>query len=95
MKEFEARIATRMASEHLQTLADRWRARYPVRFDALTGEIQLPGALLVMTADEESLTLRLANLTAASADGIRASVKKHLDAVAGQEGPYEYNWREF
>src|SRR3546814_2380862 len=57
--EAQARIATLESSRYLTEVAEAWNHTYPVRYDALTGEVELPGAQLVMTADGDSLTLRL------------------------------------
>lgn len=59
MIEAEARIATIESSRYLTRLAEAWVHTYPVRYDALTAEIQLPGGELILTADGDSLSLRL------------------------------------
>src|SRR4051812_45678908 len=50
MLEAEARIATNEASRYLTEVALAWVHTYPVRYDAITAEVELPGGELVMTA---------------------------------------------
>ena len=50
MLEVEARIPTTEASRYLTELALAWVHTYPVRYDAITAEVELPGGELVMTA---------------------------------------------
>ena len=49
MFEAEARIATIDGSRYLTEIAKAWVHTYPVRYDALTAEIELPGGQLIMT----------------------------------------------
>ena len=55
------------ASRYLE-VALAWVHTYPVRYDAITAEVELPGGELVMTADGDSLSLRL---TGAGRRGVR------------------------
>lgn len=94
MLEAEARIATWEASRYLTEVAEAWVHTYPVRYDTLTGEVELPGAELVMTADGDSLTLRL---TGSDADGFaaaKASVARHVDRVAEHDTGVRCVWHE-
>lgn len=83
MPEAEARIATYEASHYLTTLAEGWNHTYAVRYDNLTGEVALPGAELIMTADGDSLSLRLVSPDQDRLEATKALVAKHLDRAAG------------
>jgi len=92
--EAEARIATYESSRYLTEVAETWVHTYPVRYDTLTAEVELPGAELVMTADGDSLTIRL---TASDPDRLNAaklSVARHVDRVAGRDVGVRCVWNE-
>ena len=46
MLEAEVRIATLESSRYLTEVADAWNHTYPARYDALAGEVELPGRSL-------------------------------------------------
>ena len=94
MPEAEARIATLEASRYLTEVAEAWNHTYPVRYDTLTGEIELPGAQLVMTADGDSLTLRLIGSDEDRFEAAKLSVAKHVDRVAGRDAGVRCVWHE-
>jgi hypothetical protein len=94
MLEAEARIATNEASRYLTELALAWNHTYPVRYDAITAEVELPGAQLVMTADGDSLSLRLAGRDADAFDKAKDAVAKHLDRAAGRETGVRCEWNQ-
>lgn len=94
MPEAEARIATEEASRYLTEVAEAWVHTYPVRYDTLTGEVELPGAELVMTADSESLTLRLISSDEDKFAAAKLSVARHVDRVAGRDTGVPCVWRE-
>ncbi|MFA6115270.1 MAG: DUF2218 domain-containing protein [Sphingomonas sp.] len=94
MPEAEARIATEEASRYLTEVAQAWVHTYPVRYDTLTGEVELPGAELVMTADSESLTLRLISSDEDKFAAAKLSVARHVDRVAGRDTGVPCVWRE-
>ena len=93
MLEAEARVATLESSRLLAELAQAWTHTYPVRYDALTGEVELPGAQLVMTADGDSLTLRLTGSEESRFEAIKVWVAEHVDRVAGREAGVRCVWR--
>ncbi len=82
MLKAEARIATTEASRYLTELAEAWVHTYAVRFDALTAEVELPGAELAMTADGDSLSLRLAGSDEEQFEAAKQSVASHVDRIA-------------
>lgn len=82
MLEAEARIATTEASRYLTELAEAWVHTYPVRYDSLTAEVSLPGVALAMTADGDSLSLRLTASDEERFEFAKQSVAKHVDRVA-------------
>lgn len=94
MFEAEARIATYEASKYLTEVAGAWVHTYPVRYDALTGEVELPGAELVMTADGDSLTLRLISSDAERFAAAKLLVARHVDRVAERDAGVRCVWRE-
>lgn len=94
MLEAEARIATLEASRYLTEVAEAWKHTYPVRYDTLTGEIDLPGAKLVMTADGDSLALRLIGSDEENFDAAKASVAKHVDRVAERDAGIRCIWHQ-
>lgn len=94
MLEAEARIATLEASRYLTEVAQAWNHTYPVRYDTLTGEVDLPGAQLVMTADGDSLTLRLISSDDDRFEAAKISVAKHVDRVAERDAGVRCVWHQ-
>lgn len=94
MFEAEARIAINEASKYLTEVAEAWVHTYPVRYDTLTGEVELPGADLVMTADGDSLTLRLTSSDQGKFAAAKLSVAKHVDRVAERDAGVRCVWHE-
>jgi hypothetical protein len=93
--EAEARIATYEASRYLTHVAEAWVHTYPVRYDALTAEIELPGAQLVMTADGDSLTLRLTSTDQDRFAAAKQAVALHVDRVDDRDAGVRCVWHEF
>ncbi|WP_019831870.1 DUF2218 domain-containing protein [Sphingomonas sp. PR090111-T3T-6A] len=94
MPEAQARIATLESSRYLTELARAWKHTYPVRFDTLTAEVELPGAQLVMTADGDSLTLRLVGAGEDGFEAAKASVARHVDRVAERDAGVRCVWHD-
>jgi len=94
MLEAEARIATEEASRYLTELALAWVHTYPVRYDAITAEVALPGGELVMTADGDSLSLRLVGSEANAFDAAKATVAEHVDRAAGRDAGVRCVWNQ-
>ena len=94
MIEAQARIATIESSRYLTQLAEAWVHTYPVRYDTLTAEIQLPGGELVLTADGDSLTLRLVGTDRERFDATKETVAKHVDRVAEHETKVRCVWHD-
>lgn len=92
MAEVEARIATLDSSGLLQALAMGWVHRYPVRYDTLTAEVAIDGCEFVMTADGDSLTLRIAGSTTEAVELVQRAVELHLDRAGVDRGPFHYDW---
>lgn len=94
--ELEARVFTPHAGDYLAGLVGLWEHTYPVRHDALTAEVNLAHGQLVMTADEESLSLRLLSDDPENVCAARAVVERHLARVGAQReeaGP-SIDWHE-
>jgi hypothetical protein len=94
MLESEARIATLESSRYLTEVAEAWNHTYPVRYDALTGEVDLPGAQLIMTADGDSLTLRLTGSDKEMFEAAKQSVARHVDRVAERDAGVQCVWHD-
>ena len=92
MLEAEARIATNEASRYLTDLARAWVHSYPVRYDAITAEVELPGGELVMTADGDSLSLRLVGPEGDGFEAARKTIAEHVDRVAGRDSGVRCVW---
>jgi hypothetical protein len=92
MLEVEARIATNEASRYLTELALAWVHTYPVRYDAITAEVELPGGELVMTADGDSLSLRLVGPEGPGFEAAKATIAKHVDRAAGRDAGVRCVW---
>ena len=83
--ELQARVFTPHASAYLAGLVALWEHTYPVRHDALTAEINLSHAQLVLTADQESLSFRLVGEEPDGVCAARAIVERHLDRVRAEQ----------
>ena len=94
MIEAEARIATIESSKYLTRLAEAWVHTYPVRYDALTAEIQLPGGDLILTADGDSLSLRLVGKDRERFDATKQSVATLVDRVAEHDTGVRCVWND-
>ena len=94
MIEAEARIATIESSRYLTRLAEAWVHTYPVRYDALTAEIQLPGGELILTADGDSLSLRLVGKDRERFDATKQSVATLVDRVAEHDTGVRCGWND-
>ena len=92
MIEAETRIATLTASEILTSVATGWEHRFPTRYDAITAEVELDRATLVMTADGDSLSLRVTAEDVTHIDAAKRTIAEHVDRSAGDHGPYVYDW---
>ncbi|WP_380780039.1 DUF2218 domain-containing protein [Sphingomonas sp. R86520] len=94
MFEAEARIATIESSRYLTEIAEAWVHAYPVRYDALTAEVELPGGQLIMTADGDSLSLRLVGTDHRRFEAAKESVAQHVDRVAEHDAGVRCVWHE-
>ena len=94
MIEAEARIATIESSRYLTRLAEAWVHTYPVRYDALTAEIQLPVGELILTADGDSLSLRLVGKDRERFDATKQSVATLVDRVAEHDTGVRCVWND-
>ena len=94
MIEAEARIATIESSRYLTRLAEAWVHTYQVRYDALTAEIQLPGGELILTADGDSLSLRLVGKDRERFDATKQSVATLVDRVAEHDTGVRCVWND-
>ena len=94
MFEAQARIATDEASRLLTELALAWVHTYPVRYDAITAEVELPGGELVMTADGDSLSLRLAAPEREKFEAAKTTIAAHVDGAAGRDTGVRCVWAD-
>ena len=63
-----------------------------MRYDAISAEVGLPGGDLVMTADGDSLSLRLSGPGEAGFEDAKALVAEHLDRAMGRESGLGCLW---
>ncbi len=94
MPEAEARIATIEASRLLTELAMAWVHTYPVRYDAITAEVELPSGELVMTADGDSLSLRLVGRQGEEFEAAKETIAEHVDRAAGRDAGVRCVWNQ-
>ena len=94
MLEAEARIATNEASRYLTELALAWVHTYPVRYDAITAEVELPGGELVMTADGDSLSMRLVGAEGDRFEAAKRMIAEHVDRAAGHDSGVRCVWNQ-
>lgn len=94
MLEAEARIATTESSRYLTELAEGWVHTYSVRYDALTAEVEFPGVELAMTADGDSLSLRLAGSDKERFEAAKQSVARHVDRIAARDTGVKCLWHD-
>lgn len=94
MFEAEARIATTEASCYLTEVALAFVHTYPVRYDAITAEVELPGGELVMTADGDSLSLRLVGKQGQEFEAAKIVVARHVDRAAGRDSGVRCVWHQ-
>jgi hypothetical protein len=94
MAEAEARIATSDASRYLTELALAWVHTHPVRYDAITAEVGLPGGELIMTADGDSLSLRLVGPEGEPFEATKDAIARHVDRAAGRDAGVRCLWNQ-
>lgn len=94
MPEVEARIATNEASRYLTELALAWVHTYPVRYDAITAEVEFPGGDLAMTADGDSLSLRLVGPEGEGFEATKDRIAKQVDRAAGRDTGVRCVWNQ-
>jgi hypothetical protein len=58
----------------------------------LTAEIELPGGRLTMTADDDSLTLRLTGADEDRFEAAQGAVAKRVDRIAGRDAGVSCAW---
>ncbi|WP_242187060.1 DUF2218 domain-containing protein [Sphingomonas sp. CARO-RG-8B-R24-01] len=94
--ELEARVFTPHAGDYLAGLVSLWKHTYPARSDALRAEVNLWHLKLAMTADEQSLSLRLVGKAPGDICAARAVVERHLIRVRAQqaEAGLSIDWHE-
>ncbi|WP_033921679.1 DUF2218 domain-containing protein [Sphingomonas sp. 37zxx] len=92
----EGRVATASASRYLQQLCKHWSRRFAVEFDAATGRVPFDnGAVLELTAHDDSLALVLSVPTDGNDDRMRGVVEEHLNRFAFREAPLPFEWQEW
>jgi len=94
MPESEARIATNTASRLLSDLAQGFIHTYPVRYDAMTAEIAFPGGELFLTADGDSLSLRLAGPDKDAFETTKAMIAERLGRAAAHDTGAGCSWHD-
>ena len=87
-----ARVPTAHGSRYLQQLCKHWSHKFAVSCDARNGEIQLPGAVLTLEAQDGFLETTLIGEDKAALERMRDVVAEHIDRFAFREAPLAFDW---
>lgn len=90
--ESHAALKTDKASRYLAQLCKHWGHRFPARFDASSGEVELPAGPLTLAADEGELRLTLSVADPAQMTRLEDVVQSHLARFAFHEGEIRLAW---
>ncbi|MCR8724673.1 DUF2218 domain-containing protein [Frigidibacter sp. ROC022] len=88
----EGRFVTGNASRYLQQLCKHFSHKVPVRFDARSGEAELPAGKATLAATETELTVVLSADSAEGLDRSRGVIDSHLERFAFREDFKTMNW---
>lgn len=88
-----ARVPTANGQKYMTQLAKHWSHRFPdLTYDEHRADVPMPGAPLVMLADEQGLTLTLKG-DAEALQWIQGVVTEHLGRFAFRES-LTFNWQQ-
>ncbi|OJY66974.1 MAG: hypothetical protein BGP16_17295 [Sphingobium sp. 66-54] len=97
-----ARVPTRSGSRYLQQLSKHWSHSLAVEFTAEHSRIVFPrdsrGAdwpadgVLTMTAQPETLDVKIDASSPEHLDALKGVVARHLDRFAFREAPLSFDW---
>jgi hypothetical protein len=80
-----AAVPTEHASRYLQQLCKHWSHKFAVTFDPRTGTIEMPSAVVSMTADDDRLVITVAADDPATLDRMEGVVADHVRRFAFRE----------
>ena len=86
-----AHVPTESGSRYLQQLCKHWGHKYPVSFDPMHGEINLPMGPVRMDATPSELVVALETEDAAALDRFEGVVAEHVSRFAHRE-TLQFNW---
>ena len=87
-----ARVPTTHASRYLQQLCKHWSHKFAVDFTAERGTIPLPLGLVTLTAEPDTLDVRIEAEDAAGLRQAKEVVASHLDRFAFRQAPLPFGW---
>lgn len=82
-----ATFHTEKASRYLATLCKHFNHKVPVRFDTISGEIELPFGQCELKADGVSLALAVEAANQSDLDKTIRVITNHLERFAFRENP--------
>ncbi len=95
-------VPTPSASRYLQQLCKHWSHKFAVEFTPEQSRIIFPkdsrgadwaaDALVVMTAQPETLEVRIDASSPAHLEALKGTVARHLDRFAFREAPLTFDW---
>ena len=98
-----AAVPTANGSRYLQQLCKHWAHNLNVEFNTEQGRVVFPkdarGAdypgdgVATMTADGNTLTVRIDATSGEQLDGLKGVLERHLDRFAFREAPLAFDWR--
>lgn len=80
-----AAVPTEHASRYLQQLCKHWSHKFAVTFDPRVGTIEMPSAVVSMTADDDQLVITVAADDPATLDRMEGVVADHVRRFAFRE----------
>lgn len=93
MTQIQGQAVTADPARVMKRLCRHWSHKFQVRFDELTGEIQLNEVRLAMRADADRLDLQLENPAGEIPSRLPQVVTDHLVRMAGADTPIEVHWQ--
>jgi uncharacterized protein len=83
---------TTEAARVMRRLCRHWSHKFPVRFDDVSGDIQINDVKLVMNVEPDRLRVQLENPAGEIPARLPGVVADHLIRMAGTEPPLEVRW---
>ena len=93
MSQIQGQAVTADPARVMKRLCRHWSHKFQVRFDDLTGDIQINEVRLAMRADADRLDLLLENAAGEIPSRLPQVVTDHLVRMAGADTPIEVRWQ--